>query len=262
MTEILTPETARKSIGGRPITPVRNRSPYLNMLFYGDSGTGKTYLAGSADRVPSMRPVLLIDVEGGTETLREAFPEVETVRVASWKQMQAVYDDLHRGGHGYETIIIDSLTEVQKFNMDEIMKELIERRPDLDPDVPSMREWGKNLTQMRKFVRAFRDLPVHTIFTALTRTDKDNNDRSLYLPSLSGKLAQEVAAFLDVVCYYYTKSTVKEGEEELVRVLLTRKTDKHVAKDRTGNLPKLIPNPTMTGIFNLMYPSDTDKGAN
>jgi hypothetical protein len=255
MTDILTPATASKSLGGRPVTAVRQRTPYLNMLFYGDSGTGKTYLAGSADEVPGMRPVLVVDVEGGTETLREKFPEVETVRVESWHQMQAVYDDLHRSkGAGYQTVIVDSLTEVQKFNMEQIMKELIERRPDLDPDVPSMREWGKNLTQMRRFVRAFRDLPMHTIFTALPQTIKDNNDRTLYLPSLSGKLAQEVAAFVDVVCYYYTKSIVKDGEEELVRVLLSRKTDKHVAKDRTGNLPDLIPNPTMTRIFELMYP--------
>jgi hypothetical protein len=257
MTDILTPATARKSIGGRPITPVKQRSSHLNMLFYGESGTGKTYLAGSADDVPSMRPVLVIDVEGGTETLRTVYPEVESVRVESWRQMQNVYDELHRSkDHGFETVVIDSLTEVQKFNMDQIMAELIERRPDLDPDVPSMREWGKNLTQMRKFVRAFRDLPMHTIFTGLVRTDKDNNDRSLYLPSLSGKLAGEVAAFLDVVCYYYTKSTIKDGEEELVRVLLTRKTDKHVAKDRTGNLPKLIPNPSMASIFKLMYPEN------
>jgi AAA domain-containing protein len=256
MTDILTPANARGSIGGRPITPVSDRTPYLNMLIYGDSGTGKTYLGGSADEVPAMRPLLIVDVEGGTETLRQPFPDIDIVRVESWKQMQQVYDELHRSqGAGYETVMVDSLTEVQKFNMDQIMKELVERRPDLDPDVPSMREWGKNLTQMRKFVRAFRDLPMHTIFTALTRTDKDNNDRTLYLPSLSGKLAGEVAAFLDVVGYYYTKSIVKGNEEELHRVLLTRKTDKHVAKDRTGNLQGFIVDPTMRKIHEQMYPS-------
>lgn len=101
--------TAR-NIAGLTINKVQERSSWYNMLIYGDSGTGKTTLAGSADLVPAMRPVLFIDVEGGTESLKHSYPEVDTVRVTTWKQMQAVYDALYEGGHGYRTVVLDSIT--------------------------------------------------------------------------------------------------------------------------------------------------------
>jgi hypothetical protein len=252
--QALSPATAIRTIGGRPVTAAKDRSPHLNMLIYGDSGTGKTTLAGSADAVPSMRDVIIVDVEGGTESLKVPYPNVATVRVTSWKEMQSVYDDLHRGNHDYQTVIIDSLTEVQKFNMDQIMNELLQLKPDRDPDVPDRREWGKNLNQMRRFVRAFRDLPMNTIFTALVRADETNTGKKVYLPSLSGKLAGEVAAFLDIVGFYYTREVAAEDGDgtETARILLTQKTVSHVAKDRTRRLPQILRDPTMAGIFELI----------
>ena len=223
------------------------------MLVYGDSGTGKTTLAGSADEVPEMRPVLFVDIEGGTESLRHSYPNVETVRVQNWKQMQDVYNVLHSGEHEYKTVVLDSLTEIQKFNMYNIMHDTIAKRPDLDPDVPSMREWGKNLEQMRRMVRGFRDLDMHTIFTALNMTDKDQKTGITTMqPSLSGKLAKEVAAFLDIVAYYYVKQVGDGQDAEFLRLLLTQKTDSQVAKDRTGRLPMIIEKPTMSDIFKFM----------
>lgn len=253
-----------RTIGGARIEKVGNKNPSLNILIYGDSGTGKTTLAGSADDVPEMRSVIVVDLEGGTESLRSKYPNVDTVRAQSWKEMQAVYNDLHRGGHGYNTVVVDSLTECQKFNMYTIMKELVDRKTDegkdVDPDIPSVREWGKNIEQMRKFVRAMRDLPIHTIFTCLEQEKKDEKTGAVKVkPLLSGKLADEVAAFLDVVMYYYVKEVPAQdgGEMELKRVLLTRKTAKHTAKDRSGKLPMLIADPTMSTLYDLMYKAQT-----
>lgn len=254
MSETLT----KKTLAGLEVRPVQERSAFFNMMFYGDSGTGKTTLAGSADEVPAMRPVLFIDIEGGTESLRHSYPEVETVRVTTWKEMQNVYNVLYEGKHGYKTVVLDSLTEIQKFNMYTIMDSVVQKRPDLDPDVPSMREWGKNLEQLRKMVRGFRDLEMHTIFTALNKSEKDQKTGVTSMkPSLSGKLADEVAAFLDVVCYYYVKQ-IGDGEDaEFRRLLLTQKTDAQVAKDRTGKLPMIIEDPNMVKIFEYMTNSTT-----
>lgn len=254
MGEVLTSRT----LAGLPIRPVQERSPYLNILLYGDSGTGKTVLAGSADLVPAMRPVLFIDIEGGTESLRSFYPDVETVRVATWRQMQAVFNELHAGNTGYQTVVLDSLTEIQKFNMYQIMSDLIKKKGEdsnVDMDVPSMREWGKNLEQIRRFVRAFRDLPINTIFTALAKSDKDTKTGIITIkPSLSGKMADEVAAFLDIVAYYYVKEVTEGDEQVSKRLLLTRKTGQHVAKDRSNKLPTVVESPTMKTLYELMYP--------
>lgn len=253
MIAIATATLAPKTLGGLPVQEVQQRSAYFNILIYGDSGTGKTTLAGSADEVPNMRPVLFVDIEGGTESLRHSYPSVETVRVTSWKEMQQVYDVLHSGDHEYKTVVLDSLSEIQKFNMYTIMNDLTQKRPDLDPDVPGMREWGKNLEQMRKFVRAFRDLEMHTIFTALNMTDKDQKTGLTTMkPMLSGKLANEVAAFLDIVAYYYVKQIGSGEDAEFRRLLLTQKTDAQVAKDRSGLLPMIVEDPTMKSLHQLM----------
>lgn len=249
MTQVLTERT----LGGLKVIPVQKRANFINILVYGDSGVGKTTLAGSADDCPDLRPCLIIDFEGGTESLVRTFPDVQQVRVTTWKEMQQVYDELHRGEHGFSTVILDSLTEIQKFNMYSVMEELIKNRPDLDPDVPGMREWGKNLEQMRKFVRGFRDLPMNTIFTALKKDEKnDKTGMVTTKPSLSGKLADEVAAFLDIVVYYYVKRIGSGEDAEDKRLLLTQKTETIIAKDRTSRLPMVMENPTMQSIFDAI----------
>ena len=255
ITDTLTAET----LGGLSVTTVQEQMAFVNMLVYGDPGVGKTVLAASADLVPEMRPVLFVDVEGGTFSIRERYPDVRVVRVKSFSQMQDIYDALFSQEHEYRTVVLDSLTEIQKFSMYEIMDMTVKRDSDRDPDVPSMREWGKNIEQIRKFVRAFRDLEMHTIFTALAKTDKDGKTGSIKTtPSLSGKLANEVAGFLDIVSYQYTKVI----DDRVRRFLLTSATDRQVAKDRSGYLPQTLEDPTMEKVFNIAFGNESVSDEN
>lgn len=237
-------------IAGLQIEKVSQNTSYINMLIYGESGAGKTRLSGSADDVPEMRRILFIDVEGGTLTLRDTFPEVEVVRVKNWQQMQSVYDELYADQHGFTTIVVDSLTELQKMSMDGVMRKLVEEHEERDADVPGIREWNINIEQTRKFVRAFRDLPVNTIFTALVQSDKNVRTGAMKRkPSLSGKVKDEVAGFLDIVVYLYTK----EIDQENKRMLLCGQTEDTVAKDRSNTLPMTIENPTMSDIWKYLH---------
>lgn len=246
----------QKQITDFNIGPVKQQNTTLNILVYGDSGVGKTVFAGSSDAVPSMRKVLVIDIEGGTSSLIHTYPNVDSLRVKTWKEMQEVYDAFYYSDMTqYNTVILDSLTEIQKFSMYNIMDDLVKEKPDRDADVPSMREWGKNLEQIRKFVRGFRDLPVNAIFTALAKeTKNDLTGEVTWKPSLTGKLVDEIAGFLDVVLYYYVKDITNQETKEVEhkRVILTQKTNKYVAKDRSGKLPMLIEDPTMKKVHELL----------
>jgi len=245
-------------IAGLTIEKVSRSEPFVNMLIYGESGSGKTRLSGSADEVPAMRKVLFIDVEGGTLTLRDTYPNIDSIRVRSWPQMQEVYDVLYAGNHGYTTIVIDSLTEVQKMSMDTVMRKLIEDNSDRDADMPGIREWGINIEHTRKFVRGFRDLPLNTIFTALVQSEKNaRTGASKRKPSLSGKVKDEVAGFLDIVVYLYTK----EIDQVNKRMLLCGQTEDTVAKDRSNSLPLTIENPTMSAIWKHLHNEETELNA-
>jgi phage nucleotide-binding protein len=238
----------KPSIGGVPITTAADMQETVNILFYGEPGVGKTVLCGSSSVVDGMAPVLFVDVEGGTLSLKDHYPLVDTVRITDWQDMVKVYDSLRKGEGGYQTVVLDSITEVQKFSMNEIMRRLVAKEPDSDPDVPGMREWGKNIEQMRRLVRNFRDLPMNVLFTALEATDKDDRGRRKTYPSLPGKLAGEVPGFVDIVIYMY----VKVQEKIVKRMLLTESTGAQVAKDRSNRLPRVIEQPTMEEIYNLI----------
>jgi hypothetical protein len=243
-------QQVNEAIAGLPVSRVIEQQPYFNMLIYGNSGAGKTRLAGSAAAVPDLRRILFIDVEGGTLTLRNTpYNEVEVVRVKSWQDMELVYNELYANPTQFNTVIVDSLTEIQKMSMDRVMRRLVEENEERDGDVPGMREWNINIEQTRKFVRKFRDLPVNTIFTALETTEKDMRKGSLKRkPSLSGKVKDEVAAFLDIVVYLY----IKEVGDENKRILLTGQTEDTVAKDRSNQLPMIIEDPTMEAIYGYL----------
>jgi phage nucleotide-binding protein len=239
-----------RKVGKLEVQPVAERDPYLTMLIYGLPGAGKTVLAGSASAVEEMAPVLLIDVEGGTFSLRSRYPDVDVVRTTTWQQMQEVYNELYRGSLPYKTVILDSLTEIQRLSMLGIMAEVVKKEPDRDAEIPSIREWGKNGEQTRRMVRAFRDLKMNTIFTALVLDEKDQKSGKMkYRPSLSGKMANEVSGYVDVCAYLYT--SVKD--DKVCRFLLTGSIDTHVAKDRSDRLPLVLEEPSMTKIHDIIF---------
>jgi hypothetical protein len=235
-------------LGGLDISSVQEASLFFNFLIYGDPGVGKTVLAGSSYEVKEMNPVIFLDCEGGTLSLRKRYPGVERVRIKHFGDLSKAYNALRRGEGGYKTCVLDSVTELQKFGMYEIMAKTVKEDPERDPDLPGIGEWGKNTEQMRKVIRAFRDLPMNTIFTALARTERTPKGKTIIKPSLSAKLSDEVAGFFDIVVYMYRKQT---EDDNMVRRLLTIATDEITAKDRTDRLPPYLDNPTMDVLYDL-----------
>lgn len=260
------------SLGGLPIRKARDANPHINGLIYGEYGSGKTLLAATADDVPEMRKVLCLDIEGGTFTLKHPYPNVEVVRITNWNQMADIYNELRAGLHtDYNTCIIDSLTEAQYFNMSEVMRQLVEAKPDRNPDVPDVREWGINQTQIKRFIRLYRDLPMTVIMTALMaeKTNKQTGETKKGA-DLPGKLAGQVPALFDEVWMLYVKSLTNEQlgitgpkvdpqEKKEVRILSTGATATSMGKDRSGKLPKFMVNPTMPQIWNIMQGKEGTK---
>lgn len=208
--------------------------------------------------------MLLLDVEGGTVTLRNR-KGLDVVGIRSMADVARVYKDLYDSIDEktntlyYKTIGIDSLTELQKLDMLEIMRALNQRRPDLKEkgadETPSMREWGITQDHMRKVVRGFRDLPCNTVITALSATDKNDSNQTVYFPQLPGKLKGEITGFLDIVGLY--TAGIEDGAT--VRKLQVAKTQRVSAKDRTGALGDIIQAPSMPLLWELIH--SNGKGA-
>ena len=258
------------SIGGLKIRKPQDKLPYLNMMIYGDSGAGKTLLSAKAAFVPELFPVLFIDVEGGTHTIShfedtsdiDIVPDPESERTLRWGDIQKIYNDLYNGRHPYKTVVTDSLTEMQKLAMNTILGSGSKMEIDAIGNLPEFKDWHINTEQMRRMVRAFRDLPMNTIFTALAddivdpRTAKSENPRIIKVPSFTKRLRQEIPAFFDMVFYLYSK---QRGSQN-IRYIQTDKDNNVVAKCRVHGVPMTIENPDMEVLYDMLVRNPAKPG--
>lgn len=234
-----------------PLTDPASSLQSLKFLVHAPPGIGKTWLAGTAADEPTMRPVLFIDTEGGTLTIRGK--DVQIVNVKSYVDMVKVIKWLRENPDKFKTVVLDSLTEFQKIVMQEIIRAEVANSPRArDPEVPEQRDWQKSHERIRKVVRGLRDIPnTHIIFTCLTREVKAEGDGPItFKPSLPGQLADEIAGFIDIVGYLHIERTVEtvDGKRNPTlarRIQFQPGKQRVIVKDRSDNLGTIIEDPTL-----------------
>jgi len=216
---------------------------YVKALIYGDSGVGKTVLASSAPNP------LFISVEGGLLSVRQFGRNPDVIAITEFTQIKEVYEHIVNNLDNWDTIVIDSLTELQRRSMEAVMKQVVAQNSRRDPDVPGLGEYGKNGEVIRKVIRRFRDLPKNVIFTCLT-LDVTDNDTGLPIarPMLQGKLAAEVPAYMDLVGQLIVRRIPMEGGVEAHRQLNLEHGGRYTAKTRLA-LPAEILDPDFTEII-------------
>jgi len=275
----------RKPKGGLPFNvELPENSEHLNMIVYGDTGAGKTHLCGTAMDFADTSPALFVDFEGGTKTLHGR--KIDVTRPKNWKDIQAIYEFfLHENNH-YKCIIIDPLTEVQKkHSMGFIMGEVnddgeLSHYSDLERAVaPTRQDWLRSGEQMRKLIRAFRDLAylddrnrrVHVIMTALEKFDEK---KQTVCPQLPGALGLECGAMVDILVRLSRQHVEVEDEETgdvrkvIKRHLLTddyvdELETKYMAKNRGNRLGLHMWEPTIEkilGVWRLAQEVDDSGG--
>lgn len=229
----------------------------MNHLYYGDPGAGKTYLCGTAQDVKELSPVLHLGLEMGLLTVAYR-KDYDAREIRSIDQLIAVHDLLEEDQKSakpyYKSLVIDNITELQKLDMGYVMAETKRnaKNPDnVDIDVPSPREWGKSGERMRRIIRSFRDMPIHTFTTAWKGSDYDESTNVVsYYPMLPGKLKGEIPGYYDVVGFL-TVDLINNGADTL-RKLQVQGTRRVIAKDRTSTLGGVVEDPTIPKLWNLI----------
>jgi len=262
---------------------VTSINDYHNIINYGRIGVGKTHLVATAQNYAPTSNLLFVSAEGGEDTLRNIpnGDEIDVVRINNYHQIQTIYEfltlhikyrdkylmndeeqykdklcKLEKKLKGlselpteptiYRSVAIDSLTELQQYAMYMVLDiDLNDTKLDDNPATPSRNDWGENSELVKKLVRSFRDLKIHTFFNCLEKKDKDDENEILVAPKLPGQLATDIPGFVDVVGRLY-KSNTDEGTK---RVLLTQRSGKYLARVRGGDLGQYIMEPTIEKIF-------------
>lgn len=214
----------------------------ITMLVYGASGAGKSTLAATAPG-----PRLMLDVEGGHRFLPgvirywDPYTEVPPIPDGTWDTcvvnvndydtVLKAYEWLRSGQHGFKSLIIDSISELQVKLFDKLAGN----------EQVKMQQWGEVLRKLGNFMRNMRDLTTHPtapleaiVLTAMHRMDKTDNK---YHPYLQGQLAT-IAPYL----YDITGAVVVEQFQHpdptqppfKARRMYIEGTELYEAKERVG----------------------------
>lgn len=240
----------------------------LSLLVHSNSKEGKSTLASTAPL-----PLLVLDVEGSWRFIRtmgfngkplrflnwnpltEAMPrwdgtwDAVKVNVRDYATMEMAYKHLTQRPHDFTSVIIDSITEVQR-----------RCRANLKgTEQMQLQDWGVLLNQMDGLIRGFRDLTLDdspmrvAIFVSETKM-RDGK----YKPYAQGQLADSMPYWLDVLGFLYTMFTNDvDGQATVKRKVL------HIGAgapgwysgERTqGLLPDAIMDPNVTTMVNAVFP--------
>lgn len=210
------------------------------ILVYGDSGSGKTYFAGT------FPDPLFLDLEDGMRSLLplkrniKRYPKNPAQNITTLDEVKAFYQlvkKMNPATAGFKTIVIDSLNELQILSLENSIKSNQAQR--IYDDQPTQGDYGKLARDMQTMVRMFIKLPYNIIFIAGAKEREFAEDRVLPL-FLGKKTGPDVRRILEQVGYCYTKQANKEQPAE--HMIAFGDTPAYLAKDRTGKLSRPITN--------------------
>lgn len=250
---------------------------YVNVLFFGDPGSGKT--TDTMDMARLGR-VIVVDAEAGIKKRplqRLGIPtaNIYPYTVRNYKDLDALYwkvkAQLDENPGSIAGVAFDSMTEIQKVLLEAIIKERQDKlnaaalrggfEVKSDEFEVERDEYGKMTEQLRRVTRRFRDLPCHTAFVCLAKrdVDKEGTGEIFYRPALTPAFANDLAGYVDVVAYVQQSDGDPNDLSRFTAV--TRPIGKYRGKDRFGATPEIMPNPTFTRILDYVLAEDPEEMA-
>lgn len=235
----------------------------LNVLYYGDGGTGKTSHMAAMARLGR---VLSVNAESGVKAraLRklgipvqniEVFPDPARGEDVSLRGLEDLYrriaSALIRDPQAYVGVFWDSITEIYKKLLEAVVARGVIQAAragrERDPFFIERGDYGIMTEQVRSLMRKYRDLPCHFAVSALARREQDNDGAVVYQPAVTPALQSDMIGWMDIVCH--TSVAIVNDEEEYRG--LFRPHGKYRGKDRLRAVPKWLIDPTFDRL--LMY---------
>jgi hypothetical protein len=152
-------------------------------ILHGQQGGGKSTCASTIAGLGKTLYVDLIGEKGIRSFAGAAYAkDIDVVRPTSILQLTDIYDALARGDGGYECVVVDSLTSVQKMAMRFMLgySETAAREIQKGQSPADQRTWGQTLDIMTDFATFWFELadatrahPLHVVMTSQTKLLED-----------------------------------------------------------------------------------------
>lgn len=234
----------------------------INLLVYGPSGVGKTVFGGSAENV------LILGVENGTVSAKRQKSKADLWPVSHWDDIEEAYEWLYDNpDHGYDWIVIDSITQMQQLLLRNILELAVKENGNRDLDIPAIQDHQKWQNMFKRFVLAYCDLEVNVLFTALVRNEEDEEGEQFVTPDIQGKgyqMSQAICGMMSAYGYMQVKRKkvkAKDGTEKVARVRRITWQDTGVirGKDRYDVLAPYTEGKTLQQITEMIEDSNEEE---
>lgn len=216
----------------------------LKILVSGFSGSGKTSSIASIKQA-GYKP-LVLSFEGGLLPLAsheidyvDGTRDDKGVLIPKEKRGERLkefftYLSTEECKSKYDTIVLDSLTEISQCLYDGLKVQFPDRKD-------SLVLFGELGQRSRDVIKSFRDTDYHVVCTVLAKADKDEFGKKYISLDMIGSVSDRAPQFFDTVTYIRVAS---DGTREFV----CQPTDQIIAKDRSSKLGKT--EPSLASIFN------------
>lgn len=206
----------------------------IKCLINGQSGVGKTRSAISL-KEEGFKPIIISAESGVLSLAGSSLPMIDISRDDNGKEIEPkdrvkrlaeVFQWLKQGQKEYDTVFLDSLTEVNAC----LMAYLDDKYKD---SKDTLKKFGDNMTIMTRLAKEFRDLPYNVVLVALSEIEKDDIGRRFTTSSVVGKVAQHLPSFFDEV---FNLQVAEDEKKNAVVRFQCRSSQDIVCKDRSGKL--------------------------
>lgn len=227
--------------------------PYLRTLLMGPAKVGKTTFVGTSDF-----KTLVLDFEGGEAVL----PTKDSLDVISMKSiltMNEVHTFLTTEDHGYEMLVLDSITSANRIAFLELLTAESTKHARREENRAEIQDYVVIQNLMTRMVYELLQLPMHIILTAHPKSIVHPEIGTKYVPLLSPtKMPEVVLGMMNEIVFLAM-------DKESTRYLLLRNYPEYSVESRVRreiDLPEEITDPTMAKYFDALrgqYVSDGDK---
>lgn len=213
--------------------PLMLEDEKLRGVVYGDYGVGKT------TAVTSFPKPLVVDTDAGLISVALHGRVLEKFDPTGYKDLENLYVFVKNNSDRYESIIIDSFTELQRSLLDEIVDDGASRDEakgklnSITRFVPEQGEYLANQRQLRRILDAFRRLDKHVILTAGVRMRGMQRTPDCAPGALS--IIGYWSSFIGEIVTHATSA-----DAPLERFIVFEPTDQRIAKSRYAGFGRFL----------------------
>lgn len=224
-------------------------SSHVNLLVYGDTGVGKTYLIGTGGK--QFKTLIVRPPIDHVDSILGSGVKEEVVR--SWSDMEEIQQYLRHEGDEWDWVWLDTISNYQDIGLSDLYEIAVDKKPSRAEFGPDRPEYRVNMWRLEEWIRhtvgaGMFNFGVTAYPFWLTVPSNESPEEAVdkLMPWVQGKnMSQKICGYMHVVGYLEKSEARKDKPAR--RTLYTDGNRQFYAKDQFSAIGDMV-NPTMPKI--------------